>query len=134
DLGRFDEAAATVADVPTSFVEFVRHSATTVGQNNALWALTDNGRLSVSDREGGTGLPFRSAMDVRVPWLDTGATGFDEETPLYLQLVQPDIDSDVVLASGVEARLIEAEAALRAGSRGTFFDIHNQLRASVGLD
>ena len=133
DLGRFDEAAAVAETVPTSFVEYVRHSSTTPAQNNALWSLADNGRLSVSDSESGEGLPFRSAMDPRVPWLDTGRTGFDEETPLYMELVQPEIDSDVVLASGIEARLIQAEAALRSGNRATFFELHNQVRALSDL-
>ncbi|MGH7504451.1 MAG: tetratricopeptide repeat protein [Longimicrobiales bacterium] len=133
DLGRFDEAAATAADVSTSFIAYVYHSSTTTSQNNALWSLNDNGRLSVAEREGDEGLPFRSALDPRVPWMDSGTTGFDEETPLYLELVQPEIDSDVVLASGVEARLIEAEAALQAGDRGGFFDLHNQARATAGL-
>src|SRR5690606_26167698 len=133
NLGRFDEAAAVVAPIPTSWNEFVRHSSTTPGQENALWGLTNNGRLSVADREAGVGLPFRSANDPRVPWIDTGTFGFDETTPLYLQLVSPEIDSDVVLASGIEARLIEAEAALQSGDRTTFFEKHNEVRATAEL-
>jgi hypothetical protein len=133
NLGRFDEAAAAVASVPTGFVEFVRHSSTTPSQENALWGLANNGRISVADREGGEGLPFRSADDPRVPWIDTGTTGFDASTPLFLQLVSPEIDSDVVLASGIEARLIEAEAALQRGDRTTFFARHNAVRATEGL-
>lgn len=133
NLGRFSEAAAAVSAVPTNFEDYVRHSSTTPAQQNGLWNLSTNGRLSVADNEGGNGLPFRTADDPRVPWLDTGTTGFDEETPLYLQLVAPDIDSDALLASGVEARLIEAEASLRAGQTGAFFTIHNNLRSLVGL-
>lgn len=129
--GQFTEAAAAVASVPTSFEAYVLYSSTTPAQENGLWNLSTNGRLSVANGEGGTGLPFRAASDPRVPWMDTGETGFDEETPLYLQLVSPEIDSDVLLASGIEARLIEAEAALRAGNRGSFFTIHNALRALV---
>jgi starch-binding outer membrane protein, SusD/RagB family len=133
NLGRFDEAAAAVASVPTSYVEFVRHSSTTPSQENALWGMANNGRISVADRESGEGLPFRSADDPRVPWIDSGTFGFDETTPLFLQLVSPDIDSDVVLASGVEARLIEAEAALQRGDRTTFFARHNAVRATAEL-
>jgi hypothetical protein len=133
NLGRFEDAAAAVAGVPTDFMDFVRHSSTTPSQENALWSMATNGRISVADREGGTGLPFRTANDPRVPWIDTGTTGFDEVTPLYLQLMSPDIDSDVVLASGIEARLIEAEAALQRGDRATFFARHNTVRALEGL-
>jgi hypothetical protein len=133
NLERYAEAASAVAAVPTSFVALVRHSATTPAQFNGLWALNDNGRLSVADREGTNGLTFRSSNDPRVPWEDTGGTGFDEETPLYLQLLSAAKDSPVVLASGIEARLIEAEAALQAGSRATFFSRHNALRSSIGL-
>jgi hypothetical protein len=133
NLGRFEEAASAVGSVPTGYVEFVRHSSTTPSQENALWGLANNGRISVADREGGEGLPFRSANDPRVPWVDTGEFGFDESTPLYLQLVSPEIDSDVVLASGIEARLIEAEAALQRGDRTTFFERHNAVRNTEGL-
>lgn len=133
NLGRFTDAAAAVSSVPTSYEEYVLHSSTTPAQQNGLWNLSTNGRLSVADHEGGNGLPFRSANDPRVPWLDTGSTGFDEETPLYLQMVAPDIDSNQLLASGVEARLIEAEAALRGGNTGAFFNIHNNLRSRVQL-
>ncbi|MGH7503077.1 MAG: tetratricopeptide repeat protein [Longimicrobiales bacterium] len=133
DLGRYDEAAAVVAGVATGFAEFVRHSSTAASQNNGLWSLSTNGRLTVWDHDGGNGLAFRSANDPRVPWLDTGGLGWDEETPLYLQLVQPDIDSDVPLATGIEARLIEAEAALDAGDRAGFFSAHNAARATENL-
>jgi starch-binding outer membrane protein, SusD/RagB family len=133
NLGRFAEAAAAVAAVPTSFTALVHYSATTPAQFNGLWALNDNGRLSVADREGTNGLAFRSSNDPRVPWEDSGGTGFDRQTPLYLQLLSPTKDSPVVLASGIEARLIEAEAALQAGSRITFFSRHNTLRSSIGL-
>lgn len=133
NLGRFTEAAAAVATVPTAFTEFVRHSSTTPAQFNGLWALSDNGRISVANNEGGNGLSFRAANDPRVPWEDSGGTGFDEETPLFLELISPEKDSPIVLASGIEARLIEAEAALQAGNRGIFFGIHNTLRAGIGL-
>jgi hypothetical protein len=132
-LGRFSDAAAVAAGVPTSFQYFVRHSSTTPGQQNGLWNLSSNGRVSVADREGGNGLAFRTVNDPRVPWLDTGTTGFDEETPLYLQLVSPNIDSDVLMASGIEARLIEAESALQNSARTSFFSTHNAIRQTLGL-
>jgi starch-binding outer membrane protein, SusD/RagB family len=131
DLGRFQDAAAAVAAVPTSFEQFVFHSDNSPAQENAIWNMATNGRISVADNEGDNGLPFRSADDPRVPWLDTNDVGFDQQSPLYLPLVAADIDTDIVLASGVEARLIEAEAALQRGDRATFFAEHNQARATV---
>jgi hypothetical protein len=134
NLNRPADAAAAVASVPTSFEDFVFHSSSNASQNNGLWDLANNGRLSVWNNEGTNGLNYRTANDPRVPWLDTGGLGFDQETPLYLQLVSPDIDSSVRFASGIEARLIEAEAALRAPvNRVTFFQKINQARATISL-
>jgi hypothetical protein len=104
NLGRYAEAASAVSSVPTGFVELVRHSSTTPSQNNGLWSLSTNGRISVADSDGGNGIPFRTLDDPRVPWLDSGTTGFDGSTKLYIQLMSPAIDSDVPYASGIEAR------------------------------
>jgi hypothetical protein len=132
NLGRFADAAAAAAAVPTSFEAFVLHSSTTGSQNNGVWALATNGRISVADKEGGNGVPFRSLNDPRVPFERAGV-GFDDTTPLYLPLAQTEIDAPVMLASGVEARLIQAEAALRAGDRTQFFANHNAARAAHGF-
>jgi hypothetical protein len=129
NLGRFDEAAAAVAGVATTFVYKIEHSANTTRQNNAVFALQDNGRYSVADQEGG-GLPFRSALDPRVPW--TGPIpGFDQTIQQFINLRYTSIDADVPLANGVEARLIEAEAALRRGDLVTWLGKLNELRADV---
>ena len=70
----------------------------------------------------------------RVPFLDTGHFGFDQETPQFDLLKYPDLGSPIVLADGVEARLIEAEAALKTGDEGGMNDILNELRDGIGLD
>ena len=129
NLGRFDEAATAVAAVPTEFVYKVEHSDNTTRQNNSVFALQDNGRFSVGEREGG-GLPFRSARDPRIPWIGPFA-GFDQTIPQFINLRYPSFDADVPLASGVEARLIEAEAALRGGNAATWLSKLNELRADV---
>ncbi len=133
DMGQFADAAAIAALVPTNFKNFVLHSSTTPAQNNGLWSLSTNGRVSVADGDGGNGIHYRALDDPRVPWENTHETGFDGQTTLFLQLVSPDIDSPVPLATGVEARMIEAEAALKAGDRVTFFAKHNAARATMGL-
>lgn len=128
--GRYAEAAAAVAAVPTEFTFFIEHSSNSTRQNNPLFALQDNGRYSMSDREGVNGLPYRSVQDPRLPWVQDPAGGFDAAVPLYIDLRHPSRDADVLLASGIEARLIEAEADLQAG--GTeWLTILNDLRADV---
>jgi hypothetical protein len=129
DQGKYSDAAAAVNPVATGFSYLMEYSENTF--QNSVWNLNSgNGRFTVSDREGG-GLNFRSANDPRVPVFFEGDLGFDNSTPLYEQAKYPSRDADMELATGVEARLIEAEAALQAGSPGTFISILNALRADV---
>jgi starch-binding outer membrane protein, SusD/RagB family len=132
NLDRHADAAAAVADVPTGFVFEVEHSSNSTRQQNATYVYQYQGRRwSVADQKGANGLPFRSAGDPRVPFArgtGTLANGFDN-SPLFLQQKYTEFGAAVVLASGVEARLIEAEAALRAGT-GEWLTILNELRAS----
>ena len=134
DLGRFADAAAAVASVPTSFEFVVSSSANSLRQNNGIWNYTANTfAFSVPDREGGNGLPFLSANDPRLDVIATGQLGFDRFTPFNLQLKYPDLAADVALATGIEARLIEAEAAFRNGAPGQALTILNALRVVAGL-
>lgn len=130
--GDFQAAAAAVAGVPTSFIHFVEHSDNSDRQFNPIFSLMANGRYSVSDQEGGNGLPYRSSGDPRIPWFEDPRGGFDNSIRLFIDLRYPDFGSDVVLADGVEARLIEAEAALQAGDATEWLAILNALRADVG--
>ncbi|MBX6331130.1 MAG: hypothetical protein IRY91_04715 [Gemmatimonadaceae bacterium] len=132
DQGQFAEAAAAVADVPDDFVYFDFASANTTAENNGLWSFFQNTRrLSVADREGGNGLPYISANDPRVPVQVTGRAGFDGKTSLDLPLLYPDRTSPIPVATGIEARLIEAEAALQAGTDNTFVAKLNAARAAA---
>jgi hypothetical protein len=58
---------------------------------------------------------------------DSGARGI----PFFVQLVWPARESPMAIISGVEARLIEAEAALKAGNTTTWLAKLNELRARV---
>ena len=87
--------------------------------------------FSVSDDEGGTGLPFISADDPRVPTFDTQDVGF-EARRRSSQQKYPNLDSNTPL-NGTEARLIEAEAALRVSDNSTFLGKINAARAAAGL-
>jgi hypothetical protein len=130
-LGRFADAATAVVGVPRDFAYIVNHSANSTRQQNAIFALQSNGRYSVSDREGTNGLPYRSANDPRVLW-DTLGTPFSTGVPFFRNRLHHSFATGVPLASGVEARLIVAEAALRNGATQTALDTLNTLRANVG--
>lgn len=121
-------AAAVVADVPTDFTYFIYHSQS--GTSNPLFTLQGNGRYSQSSNEGINGLPFRNG-DPRTPWVEDPEGGFTPSIPLYLSLKATDYDSPIVFASGVEARLIQAEALMEAGDFAGMTGILNDLRADV---
>jgi hypothetical protein len=133
-LNQYAEAASLVSGIPTSWKYDVQHSSNSGRQENAHYDLGElQGRWSLSDNEGINGLPFRSANDPRLPWVFDGK-GFDEQTDQYLQMKFPAFDSPVTLASGHEARYIEAEAALAAGNATAFLGHLNAVRADLGMD
>lgn len=145
DKGDYPNAALAVAGVPTTFQYNYQHSASTVRQNNGDWGLTVSvGRFGVADVEGGNGLPFQSDGDVTNPAADPRVanaeadrggdnTGFDGATVQFIQLKYPDRGSPATIADGVEARLIEAEAALKAGNPVGALTILNALRSNAAL-
>lgn len=134
NLGDFDLAADTVDGVETGFEYAINYSSNSNRQVNGVFsAIQEFGRLSVVDAEGANGIGYLEAHDQgdpRTPWED-GGSGFDSSVDLLLQLKYTDRASPIVLADGVEARLVDAEAALRAGETGTFEQIHNDLRARL---
>ena len=135
DLNQADAAATAASEVPGSFQYLVRSSSNSLRQNNGIWNYTANTfAFSVPEREGGNGLPYITANDPRLDVVVTGQLGFDRATPFNLQLKYPDQQANVVLASGIEARLIEAEAQFRAGTPGPAIATLNALRAFAGLN
>ncbi|MEO8089643.1 MAG: hypothetical protein ABI703_05040 [Gemmatimonadales bacterium] len=137
NLGRFAEAAAAVALVPTEFVYATQHAESPLRLQNAIWSYTNQGLWSVADVEGGVGLPFFSAQDPRVPADTTDSdgdgvadTGLDLITTQVNLFKYPDATADVSVADGVEARLIEAEAQLKGSDLGGMTTTLNALRAS----
>lgn len=131
--GDYAGAASAAASVPDDWTYSVRSKeGGTFGQRNAVFELNQRQRRwSLSDMEGENGVAFRSRTDSRVPWEDSGGTGFDEETHLWHQLKYGSEEADVVLASGVEARLIQAESELASG--GDWLGTLNGLRAGAEL-
>jgi hypothetical protein len=136
DLGQFAAAATTAGAVSTSFSYKVEHDENTARQNDGVFnANVINERYSVADQEGVNGFPYRSVADPRTPWTRTPSSdvGFDGSTPQYDNLRYGDRKAPVTVATGAEARLIEAEAALQTGDTlagGGFLAALNELRAA----
>ena len=144
-----DPAAASLAiggtaGVPSNFQYTYVHSELTGRQNNGTWGLVQNsGRFGVAEVEGLNGLPYRSEGDVagviRDPRVvnqrrpSNSGFGFDGATPMWWQLKYPARSSPTIIADGVEARLIEAEAAYRAGNYVGALAILNALRSDASV-
>jgi hypothetical protein len=91
--GDYAQAAAAVASVPTDFQYVTEHGPSPLELANAIFIYGTGGRsgsISMSDAEGGNGLPFRTNNDARVPFLDTGELGLDKTTPQFDILKYPD--------------------------------------------
>jgi starch-binding outer membrane protein, SusD/RagB family len=135
DLNQPAAAASGVAAVPTTFVFNTEHTAT-VAPNYFFTIIASSRNATVADREGGNGLPFISAADPRVATARIG-TGVDGITPVYNWTRVASTAVPTPLAGGIEARLIEAEAALRANPSDVsptgsgWLGILNTLRATA---
>jgi hypothetical protein len=147
DKGDYANAAAAVAGVSTTFQYNYQHSETTTAQNNGTWSLTANvGRFGVADTKGGNGLPYQTDGDKTKAGFDprvantlqttNGGHGFDKGIPAgefqFVQQKYPVRSSPITIADGVEARLIEAEAALQTDPAAAL-DILNALRSNSAL-
>jgi hypothetical protein len=156
--GEFAAAAQAVSAVPTDFVYELTHSTTSGRQENGLNAASDRTlRLSIANDEGGNGPPFLGgddsgegidfldAEDPRLPYVfvknafDTSVPAISPAGGTYIPTAYGGFGIPLTrtapspFATGVEARLIEAETALRGGSAPLALIILNQLRADSGL-
>lgn len=131
-LGRFSEAASAAQDVPTSYTWSARYIGGDFVQRNRL-VNTPSGSLlrTVADREGGSGLNFISADDPRVQVNQYAAANppIGSGEPVYNPAKYANDAAPIVVASGIQARLIEAEASLADGGP-TWLAILNELRAT----
>jgi hypothetical protein len=141
NLNRPADAATAVNGVATNFAYQVLHSQTT--RDNQIWSFNNSARrYSVSTGEGINGLNFATANDPRVPVCTGGDATCraisvtsnvrdDLTQPIYVQRIWPTRDAAVTIIGGVEARLIEAEAQLRAGQAATSLATLNAARTTV---
>ncbi len=143
-LNRPADARAAVQGVPTTFT-LTETFAQTSG-DNAWWALNLSARRwTMASGEGGNGLPFVTANDPRVPNCAGGTApcrpvqpgfsnrSFDGTTPFVAWLGAAQRDTPAIIISGTEARLIEAEAQLRAGDAAASLATLNAMRANTAL-
>lgn len=138
-LGAFAEAGTFVAGIPTSFT--YQHTFSNTTSNNTIWTQgLSSRRYSVGDSIEGNArnilvrnaIPFASARDPRLPVTipTSGAINgqdgqtYTRTTTMWGQLTAVDV------ANGIDARMIEAEVALRAGNVTQWLAIHNALRAA----
>jgi hypothetical protein len=135
-LGQYDSAAAAVQAVPTNFRSQLAVFGYTLAGNYFL-----NDGATVSDNEGGTGFPYLSRRDPRTASQRVGVS--PTGTPLffpskYLNNIGSNVGfTPFTLADGIEARLIEAEAALQGhgltSADTTWLQILNDLRATAPI-
>ncbi len=127
-LGLLDSAANTVASVPQEFSYVVP-----VMYNRGLgWV------VSVADRDGQNGLPFRSSADPRIVVDSVGRArggsstfSYDFGNVYWPRNYALGASKPAVVASGIEARLIVAEALLRQEEVGAWLDTLNVLRQTA---
>jgi len=137
DLGQYSEAAAAVANVPATFTYSVGGGGDLgnnifAGQYYA-WDVNSGGtneQFAVGNQEWGNGMPFVSAQDPRVGTLYYQTRYSNPADSLYDQ-TKYGLNDPMIIASGLEAQLIQAEAALNAGDISGWLGILNALRANV---
>jgi starch-binding outer membrane protein, SusD/RagB family len=141
NLDRPADAALSVTGVPNNFVYNMFHAQTAT--SNQVWNFNNlSRRYSIGNSEGTNGVNFAAAADPRLPVCIGGdavcrtngvtlTTRDDLTSPIHVQLVWPVRESSVALTSGLEARMIEAEAALRAQNTAGALTILNAARATV---
>jgi hypothetical protein len=129
DLGQLD-SAARVADAVADTSHYQFPANFLEGQNSGSTLVSVRSRLAayatVSDREGITGLPYLSSGDPRTatrPFQGGTEKGF-----FPVKYNEPGSTALVVVASGVEARLIQAEVALHDGDITAWLTTLNMLR------
>ena len=135
----------TTTAVPTSFQYVWTSSAALNSDDLGIWTLVNSvARVSVADsidNWNGTAylirnaIPFSSLNDPRIPVLSGKLTSpkvapEDGATDMYVQQLWRNRDDPIPMVSGLDARLIEAEAQLKAGNISAMMTILNALRTA----
>lgn len=135
DLGDYAGAAATVASVPTSFQYNFDYSTSSTSDDNEWWVMGPSvKRYNAGDSVDVAGqifnaIPFARLNDPRVSVTNTN-TKAEDNTSTFWQVNNWNRDDPIPLASGIDARLIEAEAKLQTGDYAGMMSILNALRTT----
>ncbi len=127
---KFAEAAATAAQVPVNYVKLAdRGTESSRRYNKINYFMTVNGYFVVAAalRPGG------ADADPRLMVFDTGHGAFTPTIESWQTSKYSALNSPIELASGIEARLIQAEALAQTGSISQAMDLVNAGRAEAGL-
>jgi hypothetical protein len=145
DKGQYAAAAALVPSsvIPTSYQYVFITQASTNSDDLGIWILNNSiARMTVGDSivnylgktfTIGNVIPFASLNDPRVPILkgtDAKIPAEDGLTPLFIQQIWKGRDDPIPMVSGIDARLIEAEAKLSTSDFGGMMTILNGLRTA----
>jgi hypothetical protein len=128
--GMFAQAATAVAAVPDAFTDTLDFDGQT-DYNVIPFYVGSALDFSMSDYEGQNGLDFVSAGNAGDGRVGSVIAGTDAYGNIYQPTKYPAYTTPIVLANGVEARLIEAEAALQKGDVGTWATKLNALRQTA---
>ena len=124
--GRWDDAVADAAKVPTTFVW---NSTFSSANTNYIWIETNNRREMTLYTVMWNSVP----NDPRVPWVSTTQKGQDGQTPFTRQMKYRTIDADIPITHGAEMRVLQAEAALRKGDYAGAQGFLNQARSKWNM-
>jgi len=145
DKGQYAAAAALVptSAIPTSYQYLFITQASSNNDDLGIWTLNNSiARMTVGDSivnylgktfTIGNVIPFASLNDPRVPILkgtDAKIPSEDGLTPLFIQQIWKGRDDPIPMVSGIDARLIEAEAKLNASDFAGMMTILNALRTA----
>ena len=142
-LRNFPQAATLAAEVPRDFVHWAEFSQNDPVQYNEMYMFTwgdiQSIRWTVGDgttqtRGNERWEHFDEFLSLNLLELEPeGFTAFTSSIPVSLQGLYNEADSRVLSASGVEAMLIRAEAAVRSGQTATAEQLLNDLRSDYSL-
>jgi hypothetical protein len=138
-LRNYGEAAALASLVPRGFVYWAEYSNNSTAQSNELflftWGETEEIHWTVGDgTRADRGLErwahFNDFVALNlIRNRPSGFTSAQGSIPVALQTLYRRPEAKIYMASGVEARLIRAEAALRSGQFVQAQDLLNDLRS-----
>jgi starch-binding outer membrane protein, SusD/RagB family len=133
-LGRYADAGSAVGGADTVLTEFVYNyefSNSNSAIQNGMFTWTSGSKINpILDGKGTTGIRYRSAADPRLPIVNSGV-GQDGTSIIYGTSKFGSLGAPLVMADGIEARLIQAEAKLNAGDAAGSLAMLNALRTRV---